>query len=660
MRPPRLPSQSRTAGDGTPPIGEVDLHLFNEGTHGRLDEVLGARLGTFRGARGAWFGVWAPNAHSVSVIGDFNDWKPEPLRRRGSSGIWEGFVPGVVRGQAYKYRLERDGRAWDKADPMALRYEPPPRTASVVWELMYDWRDAYWMARHDLASALDAPVSIYEVHLASWRRVPEEDDRPLTYRELAPLLADHVEKLGFTHVELLPVMEHPFGGSWGYQVTGYFAPTARLGAPEDFAFLVDTLHRRGIGVILDWVPAHFPKDPHALAHFDGTALYEHADPRQGFHPHWTSAIFNYGRNEVRSFLSSSALSWLRRYHADGLRVDGVASMLYLDYGREHGQWVPNRFGGRENLEAITLLRQVNEQVHAEHPGMQTFAEESTAWPMVSRPTYLGGLGFGYKWDLGWMHDTLAYFREDPIHRKYHHGKLTFRRMYAYAESFVLPLSHDEVVHGKGSLLEKMPGDDWRKFANLRLLYAYQWVTPGKKLLFMGGELAQRREWNHDGSLDWHLEGDPRHAGVMHLVGTLNHLYKTIPALHELDHDPAGFEWIDESDAEQSVLSFERRDRQGRRVIVVMNATPVVRHNYRVGVDQPGAYREILNTDAPVFGGGGQGNLGGVEASPIPAHGRPLSVVLTVPPLAVVLLLPILPGAAGPAAVTTETTGSPAA
>jgi 1,4-alpha-glucan branching enzyme len=635
---PRRPSEARLPTSETSPVGEVDLHLFNEGTHARIDEVLGARPGTLRGVSGTWFAVWAPNAHRVTVIGDFNGWSSDthPLKLRDGSGIWEGFVEGAARGHAYKYRIERDGAAFDKADPIAMRYEPPPRTASIIGDLEYRFTDDEWLKLRAERNALDAPMSIYELHLGSFRRVPEEDNRSLTYREVAPLLADHCERLGFTHVELLPVMEHPFGGSWGYQVTGFFAPAARWGTPEDFAFLVDHLHRRGIGVILDWVPAHFPTDAHALANFDGTALYEHADPRQGFHPHWTSAIFNYGRHEVRSFLLSSALFWLRRYHVDALRVDGVASMLYLDYGRNEGEWIPNKYGGKENLEAIAFLRQFNDAVYREHPGAQTMAEESTSWPMVSRPVHLGGLGFGLKWDMGFMHDTLKYFGEDSVHRKYHHSKLTFRRIYAYAENFVLPLSHDEVVHGKGSLLGKMAGDEWQQFANLRLLYAYMWATPGKKLLFMGGELAQRREWNHDGSIDWHLADDPRHAGVMHLIGELNRILRMGP-LHELDVDPAGFEWIDANDADQSVLSFERRDREGNRIVVVLNCTPLVRRNYRIGVDRPGLWTELLNTDAPAFGGSGQGNLGGVEAAPVPSHGRPFSLNLTLPPLAAIFL-----------------------
>ncbi|MGZ3454566.1 MAG: 1,4-alpha-glucan branching protein GlgB [Polyangiales bacterium] len=627
--------------DGRSPIGELDLHLFNEGRHSRLDEVLGAHVGMRHGVSGTWFAVWAPNAANVSVIGEF-DWRGGvPLAARGHSGIWQGFVPGAGNGMPYKYRVTpRSGDPFDKADPFALRYEPAPRTASIVWDGKLEFHDKAWLDKRKKRNALDAPMSIYEVHLGSFMRVPEERNRSLGYREIAPLLADHVEKLGFTHVEILPVMEHPFFGSWGYQVTGYFAPTSRYGSPEDFAFLVDHLHQRGIGVILDWVPAHFPTDAHALANFDGTALFEHSDPRQGFHPEWTSAIFNYGRHEVRSFLLSSASSWIRRFHVDGLRVDGVASMLYLDYGRKHGEWIPNKYGGKENVEAIDFLRQLNEDLYSQHPGIQTIAEESTAWPMVSRPTYLGGLGFGMKWDMGWMHDALEYFSLDPVYRKYHHNKLTFRRMYAFSENFVLPLSHDEVVHGKGSLFAKMPGDEWQKFANLRLLLAHQWSQPGKKLLFMGGELAQSREWNHDSSLEWHLLGSPMHRGMMHLVGELNRLLRE-PAMHELDFDEAGFAWIDPNDADQSVLSFERRGRDRKaRMAVLLNCTPQVRRNYRIGVDLPGRWEEALNTDAVAFGGSGQGNLGGVEAAPIASHGRPFSLVLTLPPLSALFLRPV--------------------
>jgi 1,4-alpha-glucan branching enzyme len=638
----RLTREAPHAGEDGSPIGDMDLHLFNEGRHTKLDEVLGAHVGMRRGVAGTWFSVWAPNAARVSVIGEF-DWRSGvPLVARGGSGIWEGFVPGVGRGMPYKFRITpRAGDPFDKADPFGLRFEPAPRTASIVSDGRFEWKDEAWCDERKARNALDAPMSIYEVHLGSFMRVPEDGNRSLGYREIAKPLADHVEKLGFTHVEILPVMEHPFYGSWGYQVTGYFAPTSRYGSPEDFAHLVDYLHQRGIGVILDWVPAHFPTDAHALDHFDGTALFEHADKRQGFHPEWTSAIFNYGRHEVRSFLLSSASSWVRRFHADGLRVDGVASMLYLDYGRKHGEWVPNKFGGKENLEAIDFLRQMNEDLYQQHPGIQTIAEESTAWPSVSRPTYVGGLGFGMKWDMGWMHDALEYFSLDPVFRKFQHNKLTFRRMYAFAENFVLPLSHDEVVYGKGSLLGKMPGDRWQKFANLRLLFAHQWSQPGKKLLFMGGELGQEREWNHESSLDWHLAEDPLHRGCMHLVGELNRLLRE-KAMHELDFDEAGFAWIDPNDADQSVLSFERRGRDRKsRMVVVLNCTPMVRRNYRVGVDLGGWWEEALNTDAVAFGGSGQGNLGGVEAAPVPSHGRPFSLSLTLPPLGAVFLRPMV-------------------
>ncbi|HXH28958.1 MAG TPA: 1,4-alpha-glucan branching protein GlgB, partial [Candidatus Polarisedimenticolia bacterium] len=573
------------------------------------------------------------------VMGDMTDWRKHDhrLSPRGSSGIWEGFLPGVGKGSVYKYHIvsrERDYRV-DKADPFAFRSELPPRTASIVWDLDYEWGDRPWMEKRAGYQGLQAPMSIYEVHLGSWRRVPEEGDRPLTYRELAPLLADYVRQHGFTHVEFLPVMEHPFYGSWGYQTTGYFSPTSRYGTPQDLMFLIDTLHQAGIGVILDWVPSHFPADEHGLAYFDGTHLFEHADPRQGFHPDWGSSIFNYGRNELRSFLISSALFWLSKYHADGLRVDAVASMLYLDYSRKAGEWIPNQYGGRENIEAISFLRRMNEEIYRVHSDVQTIAEESTAWPMVSRPTYVGGLGFGLKWDMGWMHDTLEYIRKDPIHRSHHHGGLTFRMIYAFHENFVLPLSHDEVVHGKGSLLDKMPGDPWQKFANLRLLLAYMWSQPGKKLLFMGGEFGQWSEWRHEQSLEWHLTQYDRHSGIQRLVGHLNHLYRSLPPLHELDSHPDGFEWIDASDALQSCLSFLRKDRSGAPVLAVFNMTPMPRHNYRVGVPRPGFWKEILNTDARDYGGSGQGNMGGMEASPVAAHGRYQSLNLTLPPLAAV-------------------------
>ncbi len=626
-------------------IGERDLHFFNEGTHDRLFMKLGShRVTAPDGTPGVGFGVWAPNAESITVIGDFNGWQREshPLKAREHSGIWEGFIPALARGTVYKYRIrsKHDGYEVDKADPFAIRQETPPHTGSLVWDLDYDWGDAAWMQSRRDRNALSSAISIYEVHLGSWMRVPEEDNRFLTYREIAPRLADYVERMGFTHVEFLPLAEHPFYGSWGYQVTGYFAPTSRYGAAQDLMYLVDYLHQRGIGVIFDWVPSHFPTDEHGLIYFDGTHLYEHADPRQGHHRDWDSAIFNYGRHEVRSFLLSSARYWLEVYHGDGLRVDAVASMLYLDYSRREGEWVPNRYGGRENLEAIGFLRHFNETVFREHPDVQTIAEESTAWPMVSRPLYVGGLGFGLKWDMGWMHDTLDYFARDPIHRRYHHNRLTFRGMYAYTENFVLPLSHDEVVHGKGSLLNKMPGDEWQRFANLRLLLAWLYGEPGKKLLFMGGEFGQEREWNHDRSLDWHLLEQPFHAGVQRCVGALNRLYRETPALHDLDVDPGGFEWIDCNDVESSVVTLLRRGRtEGEVVLAAFNFTPLPRQNYRVGVPRGGVWVERLNTDAVEFGGSGWGNMGGVESAPVPLHGRPDSVSLTLPPLAAVWFTP---------------------
>ncbi len=618
-----------------------DLFLFNQGSHFALHRKLGAHTLTADGQEGTYFAVWAPDAEQVSVSGDFNGWSRDshPLGARGQSGIWEGFVPGIGRGALYKYRVRSrfQGYEVDKADPFGLLHETPPKTASVVWDLGYAWGDRDWMSGRAARNRLDAPVSIYEVHLGSWMRAPDEGARFLTYRELAPRLVEHVAATGFSHVEFLPVMEHPFYGSWGYQVTGFFAPTSRYGTPQDFMFLVDSLHRAGIGVILDWVPSHFPSDEHGLAFFDGTHLYEHADPRQGYHPDWGSYIFNYGRRELSSFLISNALFWLDAYHADGLRVDAVASMLYLDYSRKEGEWIPNAFGGRENLDAIAFLRRCNEEVYRRHPDTQTIAEESTAWPMVSRPTYVGGLGFGMKWDMGWMHDTLGYMRRDPIHRKFHQDELTFRQLYAFHENFVLPLSHDEVVHGKGSLLGKMPGDDWQKFANLRLLLAYMWAQPGKKLLFMGAEFGQWREWHHDESLDWHLLQYAPHSGVQRLVGDLNRTYRAEAALHECDCESAGFEWVDCADAPASVLSFLRRGQVGGAVLVACNFTPVPRVGYRTGVPSGGAWREIVNTDAIEYGGGGMGNLGAVVAEAVPAHGRPFSLNLVLPPLAAVLL-----------------------
>jgi 1,4-alpha-glucan branching enzyme len=624
-------------------LTEQDVYLFNEGTHYRLYDHLGSHPGTKDGQAGTWFAVWAPDAERVAVMGDWNGWSKEadPLALRGLSGIWEGFIPGVGKGNHYKYHMAsraHPGYKADKADPFAFHTEIPPAQASIIWELDYEWEDGAWMAERADRQALAAPMSVYEVHLGSWRRVPEEGDRSLSYREIAGPLAAHVKKLGFTHVELMPVTEHPYYPSWGYQTTGYFAPTSRYGTPQDFMYLVDHLHQEGIGVILDWVPSHFPTDEFGLAYFDGTHLYEHADPRQGFHPDWGSYIFNYGRHEVRAFLISSAVFWLDRYHVDGLRVDAVASMLYLDYSRKAGEWIPNRYGGRENLEAIAFLRAFNDEVCEGFPGIQTIAEESTAWPMVSRPTYVGGLGFGYKWDMGWMHDTLKYLAHDPIHRKYHHNEITFRMVYAWNESFVLPLSHDEVVHGKGSLVNKMPGDNWQKLANLRLLYGDMYAQPGKKLLFMGAELAQQSEWSHERSLDWHLLDDPAHAGICRWLEDLNRLYREEKALHELDTSPDGFEWIDANDALNSVLSFLRKGTDPKDVIlVVLNFTPLPREDYQVGVPHGGTWTEVLNSDAAAYQGSGKGNPGGVEASPVPLHGRPCSLVLTLPPLGILFL-----------------------
>jgi len=623
-------------------LTDQDLHLFNEGNHCRLYEKLGSHFLESGSDAGTCFAVWAPNAEGVSVTGDFNGWdnRSHPLRARGDSGIWEGFLPGARAGSAYKYHVisRYGGYRYDKSDPFAFFSQAPPEPGSIVWNLWNEWEDEEWMANRRKRNAGDCPIAIYEMHLGSWMRVPDEENRPLTYRELAPRLASYLTRMNFTHVEFLPVMEHPFYGSWGYQGTGYFAPTSRYGTPQDFMYLVDTLHRHGIGVLLDWVPSHFSKDGNGLAFFDGTHLYEHADPRQGHHPDWDTEIFNYGRKEVQSFLLSSAFFWLDVFHADGLRVDAVSSMLYLDYSRKEGEWIPNPYGGRENIDAIAFLRRFNETVYGAFPDVVTVAEESTAWPMVSRPNYVGGLGFGMKWDMGWMHDTLAYMSEDPVYRKFHHDKLTFRGVYAFSENFVLPLSHDEVVHGKGSLLGKMPGDDWRKFANLRVLFGYMYAQPGKKLLFMGGEFGQWREWNHDTSLDWRLAEEPPHAGLSRWVEELNRFYRDEPALHELDFDPYGFEWADARDAEQSVISFFRRTRGRDDVILaICNFTPVPRHNYRIGVPRGGFWRECLNSDAKEYGGSGQGNIGGVEAAPIGAQGRFHSLTLTVPPLSALFL-----------------------
>jgi 1,4-alpha-glucan branching enzyme len=621
-------------------LSNDDLFLFNEGSHYRLHEKLGAHPIAADGVEGTYFAVWAPNAKQVSVMGEFNSWdkSSHQLCPKGQSGIWEGFIPGVAKGTIYKYYIVSHHRGYrvEKADPFAFYAETPPKTASIVWDFNYDWQDQKWMEERHAHNALDAPLSIYEVHLGSWRRVTEEGNRHLSYRELAPMLAEYIEQMGFTHVEFLPVMEHPFYGSWGYQSTGYFAPTSRYGTPDDFMYLVDYLHQHDIGVILDWVPSHFPNDEHGLGYFDGTHLYEHGDPRQGIHPDWNSLIFNYGRHEVRSFLLSSALFWLDKYHIDGLRIDAVASMLYLDYGRKEGDWITNKYGGRENLEAIAFLRRLNEAVYRQKPDVQTMAEESTAWPMVSRPTYIGGLGFGLKWDMGWMHDTLEYMTKDPIYRKYHHNSLTFRLIYAFFENFILPLSHDEVTHGKGSLLGKMPGDDWQKFANLRLLLGYMYAQPGKKLLFMGGEFGQWREWIHDESLEWHLLQYLPHFGLQQWVSDLNRFYRDQPALYELDFQQAGFEWIDCNDVVHSTISLIRKGRSpDDTVAVVCNFTPMTHFNYRVGVPQSGFWRELMNSDAKEYGGSGQGNLGGVEALPIPIHGRSYSLTITLPPLAAV-------------------------
>jgi 1,4-alpha-glucan branching enzyme len=619
-------------------LSKEDLYLFNEGSHFHLYRKLGAHPVIRNGIAGTCFSIWAPNAEQVSVIGSFNDWAEDahPLYPREESGIWEGFFPGVGRGTLYKFHIRSryNGYEVDKTDPFAIFNEIPPKTASIVWDLDYTWRDEKWMASRNQRNALDAPISIYEMHVGSWKRVLQEGNRSLSYRELAATLPPYIQRMGFTHVEFLPIMDHPFFGSWGYQTTGYFAPSGYYGTPQDLMFLIDELHRHDIGVILDWVPSHFPTDGHGLSYFDGTHLYEHADPRQGFQPDWKTLVFNYGRNEVRSVLISSALFWLEKYHADGLRVDAVASMLYLDYSRKDGEWFPNQYGGRENLEAIAFLRRLNEAVYKNYPDVQTIAEESTAWPLVSRPTYTGGLGFGLKWDMGWMHDTLEYMSQDPYFRKYQHYKLTFRMLYAFHENFVLPLSHDEVVYGKGSLFGKMSGDDWQKFANLRLLFGYMYAQAAKKLLFMGGEFGQRREWTHDSTVEWDLLQDDRHSGLQQWVTDLNSLYRQEPALHERDLDPAGFEWVDCADVESSVVSLLRKGKStDDEILIVCNFTPVPRPNYRIGASRNGFWKEVLNSDATQYGGSGWGNLGGLDAVPIPLHGRAHSITLALPPLA---------------------------
>jgi 1,4-alpha-glucan branching enzyme len=620
-------------------LGDVDLHLFNEGSHRSLGRKMGAHLLV---GGGAAFSVWAPNATRVSVIGDFNSWDAGAhiLEVRGASGIWEGVIADASPGDVYKFAVTtKAGRVLEKADPFALCTEVPPRTGSVLWDLAYDWGDADWMASRAQRSWFETAISIYEVHLGSWRRPGDQPGRLPRYEELADPLIAHVQRCGFTHVEFLPLMEHPFYGSWGYQTTGYFAPTRRYGDPQGLMWLIDQLHQSGIGVILDWVPSHFPSDEFALANFDGTHLFEHADPRLGFHPDWKSLIFNYGRHEVRSFLFSSAEHWLSEYHVDGIRVDAVASMLYLDYSRQPGEWLPNAEGGRENLEAIDFLRRLNTGIYQDHPDVQVIAEESTAFPGVSRPVDLGGVGFGFKWDMGWMHDTLEYLSDDPVHRRYHHDRLTFRSVYAGSENFVLPLSHDEVVHGKGSLLGKMPGDDWQRFANLRLLYSYQFTLPGKKLLFMGEELAPWREWDHEASLDWSLSDSAPHAGVLALVEDLNRLYRTVPALSERDHDPGGFEWTQPNDAEMGLLSYVRHSARGTCALVVCNFTPVPRENVLAGVPTGGFWVERFNSDAVEYGGSGVGNLGGVSSRPLPNHAMPHTLTLRVPPLGCLILEP---------------------
>jgi len=621
--------------------------LLAEGTHYRAYEKLGAHITEKDGERGVQFAVWAPNARRVSIIGDFNSWNPNAaIMRPSTAGIWEGFVPGIGQGASYKYHIESRYRDYkvDKADPYGFASEVRPKTASRVWNLeTYSWHDESWMKNRANANSLSSPLSFYEFHLGSWKRAPEDGNRWLTYRELAPLLADYVHDAGFTHIEFLPVMEHPFDGSWGYETLGYFAPTSRFGTPDDFMHLVDYLHQRGIGVVLDWVPAHFPKDEAGLGYFDGSHLYEHEDPRQGEHPDWNTFVFNYGRNEVQNFLISNALFWMDKYHVDGLRVDAVASMLYLDYGRREGQWIPNRFGGKENLDAIHFLRTLNEHVYGSYPDAMMIAEESTSWPQVSRPIYLGGLGFGLKWNMGWMHDVLNYISQDPVFRTYHQNEITFSLVYGFAENFVLPFSHDEVVYGKSSMIRKMPGDDWQMFANLRLLYGFMFGHPGKKLLFMGDEFGQWSEWNHDASLQWNLLEHPSHAGLARWVRDLNTLYRGQPSLHATDFNAAGFEWVDCKDFQRSIISFLRRGQNPNdQLLFVCNFTPVVRQNYRVGVPLEGYWKEILNSDAPLYGGSGQGNFGGLSTVPLPIHGRPFSLNMTLPPLGILIFRPESP------------------
>lgn len=622
---------------------EMDEYLFKEGNHFSLYEKLGAHPIELQGEDGTYFAVWAPNANQVNVIGDFNGWNHEehPLKpRTDSSGVWEGFIPGLPEGEKYKYYIKNDSAHYEgeKADPFAHYAETAPNTASVVWKTKHDWNDQEWVNNRKKYNALDTPVSIYEVHLGSWKRKSPEHDNFLNYREMAHELADYVKETGFTHVEFLPLAEHPYTGSWGYQVLGHFAPTSRFGTPDDFMYMIDYLHQKSIGVIIDWVPSHFPADPHGLFRFDGTHLFEHADDRKGFHPDWKSYIFNLGRNEVKEYLISSALYWIDRFHIDGIRVDAVASMLYLDYSREEGEWIPNEYGGNENLESIAFLKQLNEILHEKYPNILTIAEESTSWPMVSRPTYLGGLGFDMKWNMGWMHDVLAYFSKDPVYRKYEHNKLTFGLMYAFSENFCLSLSHDEVVHGKGSLINKMPGDDWQKFANLRLLYGFMWSHPGKKLLFMSGEYGQWGEWNHDQSPDWHLLTETPHQQILQWIKDLNIVYKEEPALYQIDFTEEGFEWIEPNDAENSVLSYIRRGKDNdSELVFVANFTPLVRDNFQVGVPEAGKWHELLNSDALNYGGSGQGNLGDLQTEPAIIHNQNQALTLTLPPLGIIIL-----------------------
>ena len=620
-----------------PVLGEQDLHFFGEGNHRHLWKCMGAHVRELGGVDGCAFAVWAPNAYRVSVVGDFNDWDGRVHPMRNHNGVWEIFIPGVSTGVHYKFELVgAEGNLFNKSDPFAFFSQHGPETASITYDLdNYLWKDEDWLKKRSETDPYHGPMSVYEVHLGSWKRRFEEENRYLTYLELADELVDYVADMGYTHIELMPVAEFPFDGSWGYQVCGYFAPTSRFGSPDEFREFVDRCHQRGIGVIVDWVPAHFPKDAHGLGRFDETALYEHADPRQGEHADWGTLIFNFGRNEVRNFLISNAMYWLQEFHIDGLRVDAVASLLYLDYSREDGEWVPNQFGGRENLEAIEFLKQLNQVCYEEHPGIMTIAEESTAFPGVSRPVDTGGLGFGFKWNMGWMNDSLTYMSHEPIHRKYHHGVATFSMIYAYHENYVLVLSHDEVVHGKGSMVQKMPGDRWQQMANLRMFYAWMFAHPGKKLLFQGLDFGQSEEWNHDQSLPWHLLEYAEHEGMRNLVRDLNHLYTAEPALHELDHEPGGFEWIDHNDAKHSLFSFVRKSQSGEIIVAAVNATPVPREGYRLGVIEPGFYEEILNSDSELYGGSNVGSGGGIPAQDIEAHGKPWSIQVSIPPLATV-------------------------